>query len=178
MRRPVLQRWLRRELLALSELEKFSLLKIASLAQTTNSRLVAPLFLYCWECGALKRLEKYIYNESIMNTYNDIATLLEGIDLSGLALSGKAANVLPREYAKHLDSFAAEYHMADTVAASKEMRRSRCLLLQLQKGVSTTEICKALHLNVPNVCAFLKQGDLRRLSLQDATAMMKYLMAL
>ena len=178
MRKPTLERWLRRELLALSGLERFSLRKLAAMAQSTHPRLVEPLFLYCVDCGREAALLELVYREDVADSYKSQMGKLSGKNLADLALSGAAQGVLPREYAKHLDSFAADYRKEEIYAASKQMRQERCRRLQLEKGVSNIEISRALGLDAGNVCAFLKRGALGRVSLSDATAMMKYLMAL
>lgn len=175
MRRPTLERWLRGELVRLSELERFSLRKLAAMAQGSHARLVEPLFLYCHTTRRLASLYELIYQSDFAEEYQHVEDLLAGQDLFALSLSGKAAEILPAAYAKHLNSFAAAYRKQDTDAESKRLRQQRCVSLQLQKGTSTASACKALGLDPGNVCAFLKQGDLGRLTLSDATALMKYL---
>lgn len=178
MRRPTLTRWLKRELLSLSGLEHFSLRKLAAMAQNTHARLIAPLFLYCWECNRVSNLLELIYDNDILCEYEQVSQLLKKKNLTKLALAGNANDLLPLHYAKHLNSFKVAYHRQDIDADSKGLRRERCRILQLQKGVSTAKICSELDLDPANVCAFIKQGDLGRITLQDATRMMKYLMAL
>ena len=178
MRRPTLERWLRRELMALSGLEKFSLRKLAAMAQGPNARLVEPLFLYCLDTGRLRKLMTLAYREDVVQTWQAAERALSGKDLTKLALEGGAEEVLPRSYSKHLDSFAAQYCKSETIAASKAMRLERCRLLQLKTGASVTEISRSLGLDPGNVSAFLKNGELGRVTLDDATAMMKMLMAM
>ena len=163
--------------MALSGLGRFSLGKLAAMAQGTNARLVEPLFLYCRASGQLPRLMRLAYRADIAQSWRTAEDALAGLDLAQLALDGEATAVLPREYAKHLNSFAAAYRKPETDAESKRMRLERCRALQLQTGASVTEISRALDLDPGNVSAFLKNGDLGRITLKDATAMMKHLMA-
>ena len=58
------------------------------------------------------------------------------------------------------------------------MRLERCRLLQLKTGASVTEISRSLGLDPGKVSAFLKNGELGRVTLDVATAMMKMLMAM
>lgn len=159
----------------LSGLERFSLRMLAAMAQGSHARLVEPLFLYCYTAGRLASLRELLYQGDIAEEYQHVEDLLVGQDLFALVLSEKAAEILPAAYAKHLVSYAAAYHRQDTDAESKRLRQQRCISLQLQKGISTAVLCKALGLDPGNVCAFLKHGDLGRLTLNDATALMKYL---
>lgn len=178
MRRPVLKRWLRRELMALSGLDRFSLRKMAAMAQSSHARLAEPLFLYCKECGQLEALLALTYKGETTTLYHKLEDALGDVDLSELALSGTAPEILPRACAKHLNSFAVDYRKTETIAESKLMRLNRCRALQLETGAGNVEICSALGLDPGNVCAFLKHGDLGRVTLKDATAIMKHLMTL
>ena len=66
----------------------------------------------------------------------------------------------------------------ETQAESKRLRWEKSRQLQLQKGVSVARICNELGLNRGNVNAYMKHGDVSKMSLQNATRIMKYLMAL
>jgi hypothetical protein len=178
MRKPSLSRWLKREILILSGLERFNLRKLAAMAQGSHARLAEPLFLYCLEAGQVERLYELAYLPDVLNSWNAAEEALCGKDLTQLALSGTASEVVPREYSKHLESFAVCYRKPETVADSKRMRLERCRDLRLRTGASITDISHALGLDAGNVSAFLKNGDLGRITLTDATAMMKYLMSL
>lgn len=71
-----------------------------------------------------------------------------------------------------------EWRRQDTIAESKRMRLERCRDLQLRKGVSTAEVCRAVGVDPGNASAFLRRGELGRGTLEDATAMMRYLISL
>ena len=103
---------------------------------------------------------------------------LEGfreIDLEEAALSGQYDDSLPREYGKFLTSYRVSYNRPETVKDSKCMRWERSCALQLEKGVTTADIYRALGLNAGNVNAYLKHGDTDKVSLQNAADIMNYL---
>lgn len=177
MRRPSLRGWLRRELIALSGLERISAVKMAAAAQGPCPRLREPLLLFYAEQGRAAKLLELVYRDDVRAEYEEILRAIAGRDLTELALEGNAGTTLPRAYAKHLKSFAADYRRADTNAESKRIRRDRCNDLRMRKGVTITQMCRDLGYDAGNVCAFLKRGELGRMTLADATAMMKYLMA-
>lgn len=165
-------------MLALSGIDRFSVRKIAAMAQAENARLVEPLLLYCVSEGRVDELLGYAYRQDASESWIAAAKTLDGVDLERLALSGQSSAAIPREYAKHLDSFAVDYHRQDSIAESKKLRLERCRDLRLRTGASVAEISRALGLDAGNVCAFLTSGDLGRVTLEDATRMMKLLMAL
>ena len=81
-----------------------------------------------------------MWRDDIKEGYSAVAELLQGADLSALALNGVFPEGLPREYAKRLNTFASEYRKPETQAESKRLRWEKSRQLQLQKGVSVARI--------------------------------------
>lgn len=72
-------------------------------------------------------------------------------------------------YRKVLNSFYADWHRPETLARSKSIRRDACLRAKRERGVPVAPICRELGLNVGNVNAWLKNGDMSKVSLENAT---------
>lgn len=68
-----------------------------------------------------------------------------------------------------LNSFYADWHRPETLARSKSIRRDACLRAKRERGVPVAPICRELGLNVGNVNAWLKNGDMSKVSLENAT---------
>ena len=119
-----------------------------------------------------------LWSGKLKDEYRCVSAALESVDWADVGSLGEARENLPREYAKFVDSFLAAYAEPESRAASKRLRWQRSREEQLRKGVSTTEICRALGLNIGNVNAYLKDGTLDKVSLSNATKIMKHLMAL
>lgn len=178
MRRPVFKRWIQKEAARLAGFSTFRLREIAAAMQGSGPRAKEPLLLYALEADRFEKLLELIWRDDIREEYRTIADMLRDINLSEAAVSGNIPENLPREYAKHLTSFASEYHKPETQAESKRLRWEKSRQLQLQKGISAAYISQELGLNRGNVNAYLKHGDVNKVSLQNATNIMKLLMAL
>ena len=146
--------------------------------QDGRPRAKEPLLLCALATGRYEKLMALMWRDDIKEEYSAVAELLQGADLSALALNGVFPEGLPREYAKRLNTFASEYRKPETQAESKRLRWEKSRQLQLQKGVSVARICNELGLNRGNVNAYMKHGDVSKMSLQNATRIMKYLLAL
>ena len=175
MRRPRLSRWLKKEVMHLAGLESFSLRKAAAVAQDGCPRAAAPLLLFALCSGRTERLLDYVWRDDVRVSFEAVATMLEGKDIESIAIAGGRIEELPREYAKHLDSYHACYHASETKAESKKLRWERSRMLLLQKGVPVAQISRDLGLNQGNLNAYLKHGDVSKLSLANADAVMRYL---
>jgi len=175
MRRPVFNRWIKRQVLEIAGTDSFSLRKLAAAAQKKNPRLVEPLLLYAIIAGQVDRLISFVYKNDVLESYKSVLPVLMGIDLEEAALSGQFVDSLPREYSKILTSYRASYNRPETAKDSKRMRWERSRALQLEKGVATADIYRALGLNAGNVNAYMKHGDTDKVSLQNATDIMTYL---
>ncbi|MDR1184432.1 MAG: hypothetical protein LBK67_06505 [Coriobacteriales bacterium] len=175
MRRPRFDRWARRLILELAKTESFNLRRLAASAQKDNPRLVEPLFLFAYDTDNTDRLFELLWKDEVRASYETALEALAGRSLTDIALHGCAAEELPREYCKILNSFRAAYYRPETIYESKRLRWERSRRLQLEKGVRASEVYHALGLNPGNVNAYLKHGELDKVSLENATNIMKYL---
>jgi len=177
MRRPTLERWIKRQILSLAKTESFNMRKLAASAQDENPRLAEPLLLYAYATGKTERLLSFVWKGDLRCSYEDALNAIAGRDLTDTALNRRSVDGLTREYRKFLTSYRIAYRKPESNNESKQLRWERSRTLQLQKGVSTAEIYQSLGLNAGNVNAYLKHGALDRISLQNATDIMKYLFA-
>ena len=177
MRRPHFDRWIKRQVLELANAESFSLRKFAALAQKEIPRLREPLLLYAIANGCADKLLSYIYKDEVLNSYKIAFNLLKDVSLTEVALNNLNIEGLPREYSKFFTSYKSAYNKPQTNSESKRMRWERSRMLQLEKGVNTADIYRSLGLNPGNVNAYMKHGALDKVSLENATEIMKYLHA-
>ena len=175
MRRPVFSRWIKRQVLEIAGADSFNLRKLTAAAQKKTPRLIEPLFLYAFAAGHIDRLLALVYQDDVHENYERVLAILEGVDLEEAALSNRDIAGLPREYGKFLSSYRAAYNHIETTNDSKRMRWKRSRTLQLEKGVSAADIYHALGLNPGNINAYLKHGDIDKVSLQKATDIMNFL---
>lgn len=175
MRRPRLVPWMRRSVCWLCGLDGFSLRKAAALSQRDCPRAREPLFLLCYAEGRLERLDSLVYRDDVREDYRRTALSLGEIDLEQAAIAGSLPEGLGANYAKALNSYSAAYHRPESVARSKRLRLRRSRQLQLEKGIGVSQICRDLGLNPGNVNDYLKNGAVSKVSLENATSIMKYL---
>ena len=74
-----------------------------------------------------------------------------------------------------MKSFLVEYRRPEIQRELKEQCQKRARRLQLEKGISTSEICRSLELNVGNVNRFLKDGNVDVVTLEAAQGVVRYL---
>jgi len=175
MRRPSFKGWVSRELKHLSGENTLNLRRLAYLAQGPTPRLRERLILYAIATGQTDKLKNLLYDELMMSELTALEQALRAIDIDNPNEMQQAS--LPIRYEKAINSFAAAYHAIDTKNESKRLRWERTVRLQKEKGVSNAEIYHALGVNAGNVNAYLKNGDIDRVTLDTATSIMKYLFA-
>ena len=150
-----------------------SLRKLAVLAQEDNPRLAEPLLLFAMETEATARLMSYIGDEQIEGEYREVLELCR--DKSILELVEKEERRLPWSYSKLLSNWRAAEGKAQRIENSKRLRLERSLQLMKEKHVTNAQVYQALRLNPGNTNAYLKHHDTSKLSLENATRIMKYL---
>lgn len=117
-----------------------------------------------------------VWREDVRAAYRDVLNQLESVEsIEGFVLGQNKSTQLPREYRKFITSYKAAYFKPETDAASKQMRWKRSKELQLIKGVTNAEIYLTLGLNPGNTNSYMKHGEVDKVSLENATAIMKYL---
>jgi hypothetical protein len=165
--------WLKLELMRMSESKTVSIHKLATLAQEDNSRLAEPLLAYAMETNAVFRLISYIEDRQLREECRCVLRICNGKSIA--SLSGRQADELPWSYRKLLDNWRAAEGKPQRVEQSKRMRLDRSLQLMREKGISNAQIYHNLDLNPGNTNAYLKHRDTSKLSLDNATRIMKYL---
>jgi len=176
MRRPSFRGWLSRELKYLSGENTLNLHRLAYLAQASNARLWERLALYAIAVNQTARLKGYLYQEELIDDLNSLAFILNGVDLGNLNWIDSVQ--LPPRYEKALLSYKAAYQRIDTRNESKKLCWKKSVQLQKEKGVSNSQIYYYLNLDAGNTNAYLKNGDIDKVSLENATKIMKYLYSL
>jgi len=176
MRRPNFRGWVTRELAYLSGENTLNLRRLAYLAQTSEPRLRERLILYAIATTQTERLKSYLFRENMINELDELTGILTGHDFDDP--EGFEATNLPPRYRKALISFKSAYARIDTRNDSKRLRWEKSIQLQKEKGVSNARIAQDLSLDPGNVNSYLKHGATERLSLQNATRIMKYLYSL
>ena len=173
MRRPSFKGWVTKELSYLSGENTLNLRRLSFLAQNNVPRLRERLVLYTIATNQVTRFKGFLYREDLIAELETINKLVEGFDFNNP--DNTEPLQLPPRYRKALQSYKAAYQNIDTRNASKKLRWEKSVELQKKKGVSTTQICEALGLDIGNITAYLKHADINRVSLENATGIMKYL---
>lgn len=172
MRRLTFKRYLERYVRSLSLGNTNSIYKLCG-ELPANHRLREPLFLYALctgkvglllkaadgcECGShfAEMAEKY--------SWDDIEKALEGKDTS-----------LGKNYHKTYRSYVCRRDMPETNSSTKTLMRDKIKRLQDNKGISNYRLYTDLNLNPGNTNAFLKNGDVNKVSLDAARNMLRYM---
>ena len=173
MRRPDFKGWVARELSYLSGESTLNLRRLAFLAQTSAPRLRERLVLYAIATGKTERLQSFLFREDLIEELDTLAQELRGKNLDDPGVFNEVQ--LPNRYKKALLSYKAAYQKIDTSNESKRLRWEKSIQLQKEKGVPNAQICRHLNLDAGNVSAYMKHGATEKLSLENATRIMKYL---
>lgn len=152
-----------------------SIRKLAILVQDDNPRLAEPLLAYATETGSASRLLSYVKDKQLQEEYQHVLKTCGGKSIS--SLNEKQVNALPWSYRKLLVNWKAAEGRPQRIEQSKRMRLDRSLQLMREKGVSNAQIYHSLGLNPGNTNAYLKHRDPSKLSLDNATRIMKFLYA-
>ena len=149
--------------------------RLASLARK-RPRLSAPLVLWAVETGRVERFAELLADSPSLVAELRAAEQLQGDGRLETAIGGQRS-AFRGEYAKTWQSYVARRDAPQRDADLKLVARERALALEAQKHVSRYRLAKDLGLNPGNLHAFLTQGDPRRLSLDKAAGVVKYLEA-
>jgi hypothetical protein len=139
-------------------------------------RLSEPLVLWAATTGRGDRLARLLEDRPTLAAEVRLASQLADEDRLESALASGAPALRP-EYAKAWRSYVARRDAPSRDARLKLASRERALALKAEKGVSQYRMAKDLGLNPGNLNAFLVQGDPRKLALDKAYALVKYLEA-
>jgi hypothetical protein len=138
-------------------------------------RLAEPLVLWAAVTGRGARLAELLEGKPLASEVRAVQQLAEK-DRLERALTAAGPELRP-EYAKVWRSYVARRDAASRDARLKLEARERVLTLETEKGVTRYRMAKDLGLNPGNLNAFLVQADARRLSLDKALRLVRYLEA-
>lgn len=169
VRRPNFEPWSRRYLLHLSGLSRFDFPRLCVMACHSEGRLREPLLLYALQSDRFPELMAMTDDSELRGEYEHAADSLGELAPQDYALEHGYDPSTGDRYRKVLNSFYADWHRPETLARSKSIRRDACLRAKRERGVPVAPICRELGLNVGNVNAWLKNGDMSKVSLENAT---------
>ncbi|YAD76600.1 DUF6036 family nucleotidyltransferase [Bifidobacterium longum] len=169
VRRPNFEPWSRRYLLHLSGLSRFDFPRLCVMACHSEGRLREPLLLYALQSDRFPELMAMTDDSKLRGEYEHAADSLGELAPQDYALEHGYDPSTGDRYRKVLNSFYADWHRPETLARSKSIRRDACLRAKRERGVPVAPICRELGLNVGNVNAWLKNGDMSKVSLENAT---------
>jgi hypothetical protein len=149
--------------------------RLASLVHK-RPRLSAPLVLWAVETDRVERFARLLVDYPLLVAELRTAERLSGEGRLVRALEN-SRSPLRVEYAKAWQSYVARRDAPQRDAELKLVARERALTLEAQRHVSRYRMAKDLGLNPGNLHAFLAHGDPRKLSLDKAMRVVKYLEA-
>jgi len=137
-----------------------------------NKRLVEPLVLYSLAVNKHECLQRNARDEHLVSAlqkfkgmkWDNFISLLETKD-----------STVPNEFRKVYRSYLAERDKQKALDHSKHLRLKRTKELQQKKGITTYRLYTALRLNHGNVNAYIKNGDVSKVSLDVADKILGYL---
>jgi hypothetical protein len=172
MRRLTFNGFLERYVRALSMNATNSLYKLVR-EVPTNHRLREPLLLYALSSGKTNVLLRASAGTELHAQYSKIVANYSWNDMIN-ALEAKDES-LDRNYHKAYRSYISRRDALETDNDTKTLMHSKIKRLQNSKRVSNYRIYKDLGLNHGNANAFLKCGDVSKVSLDTARSMVTYL---
>ncbi|MHB1340698.1 MAG: transcriptional regulator [Coriobacteriia bacterium] len=151
---------------------------LAQLAAVTESepRLVEPLVLWAVTTGRWERLSKLCAECADRDTEMRAMFSLWQQGCLESALASEDPSLRP-EYSKVWRSYVARRDASVRDAQLKSAARARALSLEATKTVTRYRMAKDLGLNPGNLHAYLAQGNVSKLSLDRAYALVDYLKA-
>ena len=165
--------FLRRYVRELSAQDTLDVSKLAQEAQQENPRLREPLFLYAVETGKVPLLLTACIGSSLAEEYKQLVKHYDAASLRQ-ALQ-ESAPELDACYHKVWNSYLSLRSRPQSDAHTKELMRTRVLLLQKEKRVTNYRLYTDLRLNPGNINAWLKHGNGNKVSLAHARQMLQYL---
>ncbi len=175
VRTSTFQAWIRRQAAYLSGRGTTDMRRLAAAAQDDRPRLAAPLLLYALSTGKADRLMSLVWSDEIRDSYASARRLLEGCDIEQMALTNTAPQNLPREYRKFLDLYRTYRNLPEQTRQAKQQRRLKAIELQNRLGIPTVRISDNLAINNGNLNAWLKHGDDRLMTAENAARIVRLL---
>ena len=156
----------------LSGLDTNNMIRLAKEAQT-NYRLREPLFIYAYWTNKIDLLLNSTKGTELGDKFSSIYSdfsFQKFLD----ALETKS-NVLDERYHKCYNSYICKRDMTKTYDRKKQLMHNKIKNLQSTKSVTAYRIYSDLNLNGANTKAFLKHGDVKKLSLDAVRNILQYL---
>jgi len=175
MRRLTFEGYLESYVQGLAGKQTRSLAELAAVAES-EPRLVEPLQLWAVTTGRWERLLKLCAECADRDTEMRALLSLWQQGCLESALAAEDASLRP-EYTKVWRSYVARRDASLRDAQLKAAARARALSLAAEKHVTRYRMAKDLGLNPGNLHAFLAQGNVSKLSLDRAYALVDYLKA-
>ncbi len=164
--------FLKNYLQQLSGTETESVNKLLKLSQD-NPRLRAPLALYAKAVLPEQQLGRLMQKDPVFR--GELEQHLAFVQTEGDLVKFLAGGKAPAEYEKVYRSYAAKRDRVQTEQELKELIRRKALNLRAEKKISDYRAYKDLRLNPGNYHAFMRQGDVAKLSLANAKRVLEYL---
>lgn len=164
--------YLSRYVRQLSGLNTNSIVRLAKEAQT-NYRLREPLFLYAYCSDRMNVLLACTSDSEWGEKFQQVSSQFSFPKL--LQALESQNKVLNERYHKCYHSYACRRDMPKTYNRKKGLMRNKILQLQTQKKVTSYRVCLDLGLNRSNVTAYIKHGDVDRVSVDLARKILEYL---
>lgn len=159
MRKLSLKSYLEKQMVTLSGLNSKSLYRFSALSEN-NARLKNTVVLY------LMLFVKEDLKQHLLNKYPYLRSGCEKLDgITQDNVESFLADDTLSEYRTIYENYLNTIGAHDNENRIKQMMYQRIVLLQKKKGISNYAVYKALKLNPGNANAFLKNGDVSKLSL-------------
>ena len=130
----------------------------------SNLRLKEPLFLYAFHNDKSHILKKYLSDEDLKE-YKEISSLL----------NSNRIDELPTEYKKVYNSYEVKTHMKDNDDNIKKLMLDKIIRLKSEKNISNYRIYTDLKLNPGNFNTFIKNRNIKKLSLSNTRETLNFL---
>ena len=164
MRKLTISGFLSEYVKSLSESHTLNIHKLTGEVYTGNYRLREPLFLYCYYSSKSDILLKYL-NDDDTSEYNYVSKLLKK----------NQTGSLPSDFSKVINSYNRRIGMPDNDDHIKSLMLDKIIKLQKEKHVTNYRIYKDLKINPGNFNSFIKNRDLKKLSLNKSREVYNYL---
>lgn len=173
MRRPNLERYLRKEIIRLARLPRFSIRAAAESAQFGNARTAAPLIIYSVLVGRTAELSSSLSSEELREELQLFDERYGQLDLESIAIADIRPEGMSRDYWKHLHSFSVAWHRPENENKAKDIFRGCIESLKDEKGLVMSEGFKAVGVAPSNGYAFVS-GRNSALSYSSASALAQW----
>jgi hypothetical protein len=165
--------FLKRYVQELAGEKTLSLRRLVKIAAINEPRLREPLYLYAAETDQIDRLLLLGKNSKLEPIYKPIKSLESTRGLIQLVQNNDAR--VPERFRRVWRSYQSLCNRHQSEQHTKTLMHKRIRHLQTEKHITSYQLHRDLGLNAGNLNAFLKHGDVSKLSLQTARRILHYL---